>query len=519
MTAGERVRFWIDATKMQRAASPCRHARRARSVTRSRCCRSRRRAEPPPVPPDVAKPPADAKKTPRGVFYKVLKAGKGGREADAERHGQVNYTGWTTDGQMFDSSVITTQPAEFCLQRRDRGLDRRHHADVGRRQVPVLDPRGARVQGPAGPAAGHARVRRRAARDQGRGRIRTGRTASVIETVAPSPRVGLARRIRSSRSPVASSTRRSSCARWRTPIAVLQQLHPVSAPTVNLDLEAVTSHLAARGLVTPRLIRTLDGHAWVEHDGRGVARADLGRRRDRARGADRRRGPRPAARSSAAFIARSPICTTTIASRAPACTTPRRISASCAIAVEAGGDAEAVELGREILARLPRCPALPAQRAASRAWRFQDLEPAVSHAAHSRASRSSISTRSASARWRSSSATRCGRGATRTEKTRAIVQFELPIFAAAIAGFRSEADDLVTRDEKIAIVIGLETVCIELAARFAVDVFEDRYFGWDPTRFPSRREHNLVRARGQLALGRQVAAARPDLLDLVLAGS
>ena len=74
-------------------------------------------------------------------------------------------------------------------------------------------------------------------------------------------------------------------------------------------------------------------------------------------------------------------------------------------------------------------------------------------------------------------------------------------------------------DEKIAIVVGLETVCIELAARFTVDMFEDRYFGWDPSRFASRREHNLVRARGQLALGRQVAAARPELLDLVLAGS
>jgi Ser/Thr protein kinase RdoA (MazF antagonist) len=99
------------------------------------------------------------------------------------------------------------------------------------------------------------------------------------------------------------------------------------------------------------------------------------------------------------------------------------------------------------------------------------------------------------------------------------VHFELPIFAAAIAGFRSEADRLVTRDEKIAIVTGLETVCIELAARFCVDVFEDRYFGWDPARFPSRRAHNLVRARGQLALGRQVAAARSDALDVVLAGS
>ena len=50
-------------------------------------------------------------------------------------------------------------------------------------------------------------------------------------------------------------------------VAVLQRLHPVFGPAVNLDLEAVTAHLAAHGLVTPRLLRTRDGRAWVEDDG------------------------------------------------------------------------------------------------------------------------------------------------------------------------------------------------------------------------------------------------------------
>jgi aminoglycoside phosphotransferase (APT) family kinase protein len=96
------------------------------------------------------------------------------------------------------------------------------------------------------------------------------------------------------------------------------------------------------------------------------------------------------------------------------------------------------------------------------------------------------------------------------------VQFELPIFAAAIRGFRTVADPVCTRDERISIVTGLETVCIELAARFAVDAFDDRYFGWDAARFPSRRAHNLVRARGQLALGLSVRAAREDALAIVM---
>jgi hypothetical protein len=64
-------------------------------------------------------------------------------------------------------------------------------------------------------------------------------------------------------------------------------------------------------------------------------------------------------------------------------------------------------------------------------------------------------------------------------------------------------------------VTGVETVCVELAARFCVDAFEDKYFGWDPARFPSRREHNRVRAAGQLHLAQAVAAARGEAERLV----
>ena len=85
------------------------------------------------------------------------------------------------------------------------------------------------------------------------------------------------------------------------------------------------------------------------------------------------------------------------------------------------------------------------------------------------------------------------------------------------SGRSGVADSITTTDERRSIVIGLETVCVELAARFAIDVFEDRYFGWDTARFPSRRAHNLVRARGQLALAREVRGARAELLDIALA--
>jgi hypothetical protein len=95
------------------------------------------------------------------------------------------------------------------------------------------------------------------------------------------------------------------------------------------------------------------------------------------------------------------------------------------------------------------------------------------------------------------------------------VHVDEAIFAAAMAGYREGAGDLPTAAERASIVPGLETVCVELAARFCRDVFDDSYFGWNPQRFPSRRAHNLIRAHSQLALARSVRAARRALAALV----
>ena len=67
------------------------------------------------APADVKAPPADAKKTASGLAYKVLKEGIGGRHPKASSTVTVQYSGWTTDGKMFDSSVTRGQPATFPL--------------------------------------------------------------------------------------------------------------------------------------------------------------------------------------------------------------------------------------------------------------------------------------------------------------------------------------------------------------------------------------------------------------------
>ena len=71
--------------------------------------------ESPTTPEDVAAPPADATKTASGLAYKVLRAGTG--TVHPRRHSTVvvHYTGWTTDGARFDSSVLIDEPATFPL--------------------------------------------------------------------------------------------------------------------------------------------------------------------------------------------------------------------------------------------------------------------------------------------------------------------------------------------------------------------------------------------------------------------
>ena len=71
--------------------------------------------KPPAVPADVAAAPKGAKKTKSGLAYKVLQKGKGKVHPKAEDTVTCHYSGWTTDGKMFDSSVQRGQLAEFLL--------------------------------------------------------------------------------------------------------------------------------------------------------------------------------------------------------------------------------------------------------------------------------------------------------------------------------------------------------------------------------------------------------------------
>lgn len=86
--------------------------------------------------------------------------------------------------------------------------------------------------------------------------------------------------------------------------------------------------------------------------------------------------------------------------------------------------------------------------------------------------------------------------------------FDLAFFRAALEGYARQNGAALTDDERGMLVEGIRTICLELAARFLADALNASYFGWDPDRFPTRADHNLVRGRGQLALAMDLDTKR-----------
>src|SRR3954453_20056709 len=70
-----------------------------------------------PAPADVAAAPADAVKTASGLATKVIAPGKGKIHPAKEDVVTIHYTGWKTDGSMFDSSVARGKPSSFPVGR------------------------------------------------------------------------------------------------------------------------------------------------------------------------------------------------------------------------------------------------------------------------------------------------------------------------------------------------------------------------------------------------------------------
>jgi FKBP-type peptidyl-prolyl cis-trans isomerase len=107
-------------------------------------------------PPDLGTPPRGSFRTPSGVVIQVLKQGTGARHPTMNSLVILNYSGWTADGNLFESTMMSGHPAEFLVGTVIPGwretLPRMVTGDTIRVWIPARLAYGERAMGTMGPA-------------------------------------------------------------------------------------------------------------------------------------------------------------------------------------------------------------------------------------------------------------------------------------------------------------------------------------------------------------------------------
>ena len=88
--------------------------------------------------------------------------------------------------------------------------------------------------------------------------------------------------------------------------------------------------------------------------------------------------------------------------------------------------------------------------------------------------------------------------------------FRPDILKALLDGYQASGFPL-TQEEKGRIALAGPLITWELCSRFIRDVIEDSYFGWNPAEYPSRRAHNIERAKSMAELARMLEQASIDI--------
>jgi FKBP-type peptidyl-prolyl cis-trans isomerase len=114
MVVGEKRRFWIPAD-LAYGENPGGGRPGGLLVFDVKLLGIEKAPEPPKVPEDVAAIPESAEVRDSGLASRRLSDGTGSTHPTKADSVTVHYSGWTTDGEMFDSSVMRGSPATFGL--------------------------------------------------------------------------------------------------------------------------------------------------------------------------------------------------------------------------------------------------------------------------------------------------------------------------------------------------------------------------------------------------------------------
>ncbi len=295
-----------------------------------------------------------------------------------------------------------------------------------------------------------------------------------------------------------------------TPLAALQRLHPIFSGEVNLDLEAITNVLAAVEMPTPRLVRTLANEAWTTHEGH------VWRSISWVEGQCFSKLPSAAfAHAGAELVGRFHRALDGLDyqfrfTRSGVHDTAAHFAKLRAAGAENFPEAsQANQLRNEIFAQadlLPPMPAVPT-RICHGDLKISNILFDTEDNGLCLIDLDTLGQQTIA--YELGDALRSWANLGGEDRDTTAISTEVVMETAR--GYAAGSRGLLSKDEIRSVIVGLETICLELAARFCVDVFADCYFGWDSTRHESRRAHNLVRAAGQLALSKSVAAQSSTL--------
>jgi Ser/Thr protein kinase RdoA (MazF antagonist) len=302
---------------------------------------------------------------------------------------------------------------------------------------------------------------------------------------------------------------------------VLQRLNPIFDPRIHENIEAVTRRLEHCGIPTPHLCRTDDEALWVEHD------SGAWRLMTRLRGVSFDAVSDPAQAAAAAALlgrfhgALDGLDHTFVAMRSGVHDTPRHLQhlRDCLGQHRAHRLFPDVEpLAEAIFAAVDVLPAIDGvpDRAVHGDPKFNNI---LFEGPHPPADRQAVGLVDLDTvgpmplhlemgdAWRSW----CNpRGEDESKAT-----FDLAIFEASARSWASHRGFDLSAEEREGLLYGVDWITVELASRFLADALAESYFGFDASRYATRGEHNLVRARGQLALHEVVVACRQPRAEIL----
>ncbi len=294
---------------------------------------------------------------------------------------------------------------------------------------------------------------------------------------------------------------------------VLQRVNPIFPLATNTDIDVVTRHLAAAGLLTPRLIPTPDGRLCLEADG-AVWRQltyipgntyeflDNSRQADQA-GALLGRFHRAVGDLEHRFVnARSSVHDTVRHLARLRATLNRRGDHPQFATVRA-----LAENVFELANKLPDLGDTPD--------RIVHGDPKISNIVFAEESDDALCLIDLDTLGRMPIVLELG-DAFRSwcnphAEDEPDAEFSLLLFNSAIAGYGRETKGWLSADEWRRIPAATLTITVELAARFCADALNESYFGWDSTRFASASEHNQARSKNQIELAHRINAQREPM--------